>query len=217
MQTSSESESDYDTAVDLVHYTTNTTDYVLSTPAGLTLKVKVQETWTSHSYLEPDFDHLEQTGECLYVHHTDADLAPTLPTKSVRVSLRRLPEVYALTVQDYERRALHQAGSLDTRELTFEQELRVYDDEQPPEETIELLAMPETLLAAIQGLTRGQVLWVAQRWPCFAQMLRTYDEQAIQTRQANTSRRLHSRANRYLFDLRQWRLAQERKFQVFHG
>lgn len=64
-------ESDYDTAVDLVHYTIAEDRMKVRAENGMVFELTVSRTSTRHSYLEPDFDLMDQTGETRYVQHDD--------------------------------------------------------------------------------------------------------------------------------------------------
>jgi len=69
-----ENESDYETAVDLRHYSIDeeTRLYELSgLGCGVRIEINVCEIHTTGSYLEPDFDVLDQTGNLHYVSHRD--------------------------------------------------------------------------------------------------------------------------------------------------
>lgn len=69
-----ENESDYETAVDLRHYSIEeeTRLYELSgLGCGVRIEIRVREIHTTGSYLEPDFDELEATGNLHYVSNRD--------------------------------------------------------------------------------------------------------------------------------------------------
>lgn len=66
-----ETEGDYDTAVDMVVYSTSTTTVRVETPYGLVIDLGFTMISSSHSYLEPDFDELEESGELRYLSHRD--------------------------------------------------------------------------------------------------------------------------------------------------
>lgn len=71
---SHENESDYETAVDLRHYAIDeeTRLYELSgLGCGVRIEIRVCEIHTTGSYLEPDFDELEATGNLHYVSNRD--------------------------------------------------------------------------------------------------------------------------------------------------
>lgn len=67
----SDSESDYETAVDMSHWSMHQLTYRLETPYGLLLSLIERHESVTHSYMEPDFDHLEGTGEVVYERHAD--------------------------------------------------------------------------------------------------------------------------------------------------
>jgi len=66
-----EAESDYDTAVDLSHWCMSESIITLQTPAGLHILMTERFESVTHSYLEPDFDHFEASGETVYQSHAD--------------------------------------------------------------------------------------------------------------------------------------------------
>ncbi len=68
-----ETEHDYDTAVDLAHYESQTVRYVLELSSGAKLGVEQSHITTTRSYLEPDFEQLERGGELTYLHHRGDD------------------------------------------------------------------------------------------------------------------------------------------------
>lgn len=68
-----ESEGDYDTAVDLVTTDICTIRVSLETPYGLEINLEQTTISTNHSYLEPDFDEFEQSGEVHYLTHSDGE------------------------------------------------------------------------------------------------------------------------------------------------
>ena len=94
----SESESDYDTAVDLVHYHHSESHYILETNAGVKLELHTNTTHTSRSYLEPDFDHMEKTNETVYVQHTEEN--SHAEDTSYRHSVNVLEKIPAITRED---------------------------------------------------------------------------------------------------------------------
>lgn len=67
----SEQESDYDTAVDMSHWSFHETIYTLKTPTGLLIDLIETEEHITHSYYEPDFEHMDKTGETVYQQHRD--------------------------------------------------------------------------------------------------------------------------------------------------
>lgn len=70
-EVNSEQESDYDTAVDISHWSMSETKMTLETPYGLQLLLTERTESHTHSYLEPDFDVFERTGEVHYLTHRD--------------------------------------------------------------------------------------------------------------------------------------------------
>lgn len=66
----SERDSDYETAVELVHWSMASERTLFETPRGVRLVVESRQEVTSRSYLEPDFDTLNATGALLYLERT---------------------------------------------------------------------------------------------------------------------------------------------------
>lgn len=71
-----EQESDYETAVDMSHSTIEELDVRLKAETGAIISLSQTVISTSYSYLEPDFDEFEESGETVYVSHT-SDEAPS--------------------------------------------------------------------------------------------------------------------------------------------
>lgn len=63
---STETESDYETAVDLVHATLTTFELQMKSERGLIVELKGHEISRTSSSMEPDFDVFEATGEVRY-------------------------------------------------------------------------------------------------------------------------------------------------------
>lgn len=66
-----EHDADYETAVDLRHYTIVTEAALYELPNGARLLFEQITITTTGTYLEPDFNHLEATGNIVYVEHDD--------------------------------------------------------------------------------------------------------------------------------------------------
>jgi hypothetical protein len=69
IKSESDSDSDYDTAVDIRHWSMHRYSVLFESPGGV--RFMVDSTWenTTHSYMEPDFDHMEKTGETVWLTH----------------------------------------------------------------------------------------------------------------------------------------------------
>lgn len=67
----SESESDYETAVDMSHWSMSRDSVLFETPGGVRFTVSSRWEQTTFSYMEPDFDHMEKTGQTVWQTHTD--------------------------------------------------------------------------------------------------------------------------------------------------
>ncbi len=87
-----ESESDYETAVDMVHSSIDTHNVTLETAKGLRIEVNSTEITSTYSYLEPDFDHFEETGETVYQTHADESEASNDGTTYHQHALVILPD-----------------------------------------------------------------------------------------------------------------------------
>lgn len=66
----SERDCDYETAVELVHWSMASQRTLFETPRGVRLVVESRQEVTSRSYLEPDFDTLDATGALVYLERT---------------------------------------------------------------------------------------------------------------------------------------------------
>ena len=66
----SERDSDYQTAVELVHWSMASVRTLFETPRGVRLVVESRQEVTSRSYLEPDFVTLNATGALVYLERT---------------------------------------------------------------------------------------------------------------------------------------------------
>lgn len=71
LHSENDSESDYETAVDMSHWSCHRRVIDMETPYGLHLSLVYMYEHTTHSYLEPDWDVLEATGEVTYDRHSD--------------------------------------------------------------------------------------------------------------------------------------------------
>lgn len=71
VQSKSESESDYETAVDMSHWSMQSSTVLFETPSGVRFLVSSRAEQVTHSYIEPDFDYMEKTGQTVYQTHSD--------------------------------------------------------------------------------------------------------------------------------------------------
>lgn len=67
----SDSESDYDTAVDISHWSMSRDTVLFETPGGVRFTVGSRWEQKTYSYMEPDFDHMEKTGQTVWATHSD--------------------------------------------------------------------------------------------------------------------------------------------------
>ncbi|MNR71584.1 hypothetical protein D3C71_22150 [compost metagenome] len=197
-------ESDYDTAIDLVHHSHWSTTVVLVTPAGARLTVTREEMSTTRSYLEPDFDRLEATGDCVYVQHSEGAAPET--SAHVRASIQLPPRVLTLTPDDFRRRALWKAGKLDLGELTFEDEERLHGDDAFEDGDGEQLCVPPEVVDLVLGLRKGSKVSLPDL-PGLAEV-RAADQAAQQRRWDNLAARCANRAALAQYELVCWREAQ---------
>lgn len=65
----SSTDTDCETAIDIVKNTIIEENYILETLAGSKLSLEHRQTLSSSSYIEPDFDFLEKTGSTVYVNN----------------------------------------------------------------------------------------------------------------------------------------------------
>lgn len=202
--TESSHESDYDTAVDLVHDSHHATTVVLATPAGAKLTVSRDETTTTRSYLEPDFDHLEATGNCVYQQHSDGAAPETRVMERACVQLP--PRVLPLSPDDFRRRALWKEGKLDTRVLTFDEEEKLYGDQALDEGDGEPVSVSAEVVDQVLAMRKGSKVSDLDL-PGLAEIARAADRQAQERRWANMKARTDSRAGQALYELARWREA----------
>jgi hypothetical protein len=95
----SEQESDYETAVDMSHWSFHETIYTLKTPTGLLIDLVETDEHVTHSYYEPDFEHMDKTGETVYEQHRDSSNDKNTQTWRATVSMpMKLP---LMNVQDF--------------------------------------------------------------------------------------------------------------------
>lgn len=66
-----ERESDYETAVDLSHWSMQSCAILFESPGGVRFVSTSRHEQVTHSYMEPDFDLLEETGQTVYQTHSD--------------------------------------------------------------------------------------------------------------------------------------------------
>lgn len=90
----SDSESDYDTAVDMSHWSLQAQTTLLETAIGVHLAIEETHTSVTHSYLEPDFDLIESGGDVIYLSHADRSKDSDSSSYSVEVIMPTLiPEI----------------------------------------------------------------------------------------------------------------------------
>lgn len=77
-----EHDADYETAIDLRHYTIETEQALYELASGARLLFERVTITTTGTYLEPDFDHFEATGRTVYVEHDDELFGVTLNSRA---------------------------------------------------------------------------------------------------------------------------------------
>lgn len=68
-----ENESDYETAVEMSHSSIEERTIRLRSETGVVVELEDTEISTTSSYLEPDFEHMDKTGETVYVNLPSED------------------------------------------------------------------------------------------------------------------------------------------------
>lgn len=106
-QSYSDTESDYDTAVDLAHYTMQDLQYIFETSNNTTIILCISDTTTTKSYLEPDFNEIEQDfkkGEVKdnYQYHSQPSEQEPESSKTFRMEFVVPGEITSLTVEEME-------------------------------------------------------------------------------------------------------------------
>lgn len=190
-------ESDYDTAVDLVHFSEERVAYVLRLPSGAHMNLERTVLHTSGSYLEPDFDLLEESGELRYEQHPSDE--PASETTYHYGELQPLFRMRSLTVEDWVR--LREAGYEDDFDaLMFMQADEVAPSSMAPEESRELLFRAVQAL----GLRKGQSFDAQELGPAFARWAQEVDALAWQLSGENLKARIDSRSSQALLRLQEW-------------
>lgn len=87
------SESDWETAIDMSHTSGFDEETELELSAGTRIFFKAYESETHFSYLEPDFDELEKSGEVVYETHASEE--DSLKSSSA-ILILKLPAVHPL-------------------------------------------------------------------------------------------------------------------------
>lgn len=126
----SETEGDYDTAVDLVYYHSSTEVYNLETLHGVNLTITKNEITSSKSYLEVDYDHFEKTGETQYNQYKSNEENTTKTYYHVEYSL-----INTLPKLDYKDFFLLEETT-NSNEQTFswkEKQIALYNEAAPEE------------------------------------------------------------------------------------
>lgn len=204
-------ESDYDTAVDLVHYFHSSLSYRLVTPAGVHVIIAREKISIRHSYLEPDFELLEETGDCSYLHHSSDE--PGSEQVSYRAELCLPPECFVLTQQDFINRKRKQAGTLqDDDLLTCEEQERLYGDLAYDRSRLGL-TVNERDFERLALFTKGQRISVEETLPRLLHVLLGQEAIAKQIRIDNISARIQNAATEAIVDLSFWRQARTAQFE----
>lgn len=103
----STSDSDYDTAVDLVHYRIDDFKYFFETKVGLKIVLSYYSTTTTKSYLEPDFDEIEEdykngTKKDHYAYHSHASEEPANSREELNMWIELPIEKIVLSIPEFE-------------------------------------------------------------------------------------------------------------------
>lgn len=94
-----DSDADYETAVEIVRSSIVETDVRLQTEAGLVLKLSDCQIHSTYSYMEPDFDQMENGGPTVYATHPNA--RPAKHSRHLKGSAVLEPELPALSAEDW--------------------------------------------------------------------------------------------------------------------
>lgn len=166
-QSHSDTESDYDTAVDLVHYHSIDTQYIFETENYTTIILSTCETTTTRSYLEPDFDEMEKDFEngnvkdnYPYISHPSEQEPES--SKRFRMEIMLPGEITCLTLEEMENYIKYfkePDGIIDADKLdnTLYNKLSMYHDEgnSVPDYPISLNISESELNQFINGLPEG--------------------------------------------------------------
>lgn len=100
INSTSEHDTDYDTAVDIVHWARNLKNYVLETPNGLKLILTNEKTNTTYSYLEPDYDIMDENPDSKTVYRQHADNSKNSSTNDIWLRSELPEQMIILTKQE---------------------------------------------------------------------------------------------------------------------
>lgn len=196
-------ESDYETAVDMSHWSQSSVSYNLLSPAGVRLALTREETHKSYSYLEPDFDLMAKTGECVYEHHASDERGSYEVSLSAQVDLPS--RLFLLTEQDFRNRNLWQFGEIETLgRLTSDEQERLHADSYSEPDFL-FLSCDAILFERLASYQKGQQIDAGLVLPELFETLQENERIARQILNENASTRIQNMATEAIFDLSCWR------------
>lgn len=204
-------ESDYETAIDMSHCSQSTTVYKLLSLSGVCLTLTMEESYTHYSYLEPDFDFYEKTGECVYERHASED--PGSHQVSMRATVNLPPRRLLLTEQDFRNRNLWETEQFEALgHLTYDAEERLHGFAYSDPDFLSL-SDDSALFERLEIYKEGQQLDASLVLPELLETLQENEQLARQILNENASFRLQNMATEAIFNLSCWRRAQVHKFE----
>ncbi len=181
----SESESDYDTAVDMAHYESTQIAYLFELSSGAQVEVYRSHTLTTRSYFEPDFDRLEAGGSLVYNHY-HCDREPE-ESSHYHIDVRPVHAQVVLTLQDWK-------GMPERYRANFDSTMNQFSN--PPDDPVmQENFETESVFDAIEALRldEGQTFDASLLGPAFASWLEAVDAVSWRLIEPNLHARIASR------------------------
>lgn len=205
VQRQHEKEGDYDTAVDMVVYSISTTTVRVETPYGLVIDLGHTTISSSHFYLEPDFDELEESSELRYLSHRDEAKDDTKVYRQASIELPA--EVPLITRNQYAELVEKMDEGID---LPFHLEHYWQLEVEQPDyfmEQDEMLGLPDDVFYAILE-SSGTVTQRPERRPILVSMpvrlaaeIRAAEARLRVRRRLNLERRIDNKVAVALYEL----------------
>lgn len=153
----SEQESDYDTAVDMSHWSFYEATYTLQTPTGLKIELISTHEHVTHSYYEPDFDRMDKTGETVYQQHSDHSNDNT--TENWRATATMPMVLPEMSAQDFLHLDLIAQNNQKAQEFANQAKLWDYQEFKAGycEEETELSLSQEDIQSMIEQISQAKV------------------------------------------------------------
>jgi hypothetical protein len=193
VETRNESESDYETAVELSHWSLSEQTTILETATGVRLCIKGAHQSVTHSYLEPDFDLFEKGGDVVYLNHSDNSNDRNSSFFSIEIILpKMIPEISKNDFADLARARGKNFNEL----LSNTQENFLYITEWGDDTESSMVRLGDEALAVAREIDvhpkwKGRQIMVPMR-PELIKKLREADIEMLKICQANWLARIHN-------------------------